>query len=391
MNKNRKKNLILVAIVSGFAVVAILGLGPDQNPDAEFLKKDNTYFAYAEQIVTTCKEDIRCAIDELNDLDKKTTERQTTLNVFLDVVRLYDESDYKCHKTSHHLGLWLYGYTTDIDEAIQYIEMLCGGGIFHGVFENYFITQKFNNTSIEEINIVGLCSKYKDSQVSINLWQCIHGVGHGLINFYDYDVFDAVERCDEFKPGLEQISCSKGIFMQNVIYYYKTEKGDFNEDIYYPCDQVDSKYAPACYHYHSSYILKQNGGSVRETFDTCDEIPREELVRYCYYGIGRQLASEISELNRIVLYCENGSNSEYYTECIRGALMTAVNGNMDPATGFFFCKNIPDQYKANCYEGLGQWVMMLDSRKSAIIIQCIKAGEYQDICIGATLENIRHL
>ena len=125
--KNRKKSLILIVIVSGFAVAAILGLGPDQNPDAEFLKKgNNTYFAYAEQIVTTCKEDIHCAIDELNDLDKNVTERQTTLNVFLDVVRLYDKNNYQCHQTSHHLGMWLYGHTTDLDEAVQYIEMLCG-------------------------------------------------------------------------------------------------------------------------------------------------------------------------------------------------------------------------------------------------------------------------
>ena len=228
---NSKKNLILMGIVSVLAVAAIVAfsLSPDQNPDAEYLKKgDSTYFAYAEQIVQTCKEDVHCSIDELNDLVEKITKRETTLNIFLDVVRLYDKSNYKCHETSHHLGLWLYGYATNLDEAIQYVEMLCGGGLFHGVFQNYFMTQKFNNIPPDEIGVVGLCSKYEEN--SIDRWQCIHGIGHGLINVYDYDVFAAVSRCEELKPGLDQISCSKGTFMQNVVHYYETGKGDFDED-----------------------------------------------------------------------------------------------------------------------------------------------------------------
>ena len=367
-------------------------MGSDLNPDVEFLKKNNaTYFAYAEQIVTTCNSDVHCTIDELNNLDKKIMNRQITLNIFLDIVRIYADGNYACHETSHHLGLWLYGYTTDLDESIQYIEMLCGGGIFHGVFQNYFMTQKFHNVSEEEIDVGSLCSKYEYNTIFINKWQCIHGVGHGLAYFYDYDVLTAVKRCDEFKPGLEQISCAKGIFMQNSVYYYETGKADFNEDIYYPCDQINFKYAPACYHYHSSYILKQKE-TYGESLAVCDNIPREDLVRYCYYGFGRQLTSGINPLSAdAVFFCEAGSNSQYHTECLRGMLMTIVNWNLDPSVGFLFCENVSDQYKENCYDGLGQWVRILDSTESARISHCIKAYEYQDICMAATLENITHL
>ena len=391
---SKKKSLILIAIVSVLAVaIAAVSLSPDQNPDADYLVKGNsTYFVYAEQIVQTCKEDIRCSIDELNDLDEKVTKRGTTLDIFLDVVRLYDKSDYKCHETSHHLGMWLYGHTTNLDEATQYVEMLCGGGLFHGVFQNYFMTQKSNNITPDEIDVVGLCSKYEDD--SINRWQCIHGIGHGLINVYDYDVFAAVSRCEELKPGLDQISCSKGTFMQNVVHYYETGKGDFNEDIYYPCDKVESKLAYACYHYHSSYILKQKQGVLKEIFEACDNIPREEMVKYCYYGLGRQLSAEArNDVDRAIFLCQEGLKVEYHTECLRGMMMTVVNRSTDPTIGFIFCKNLPEQYKANCYDGLGQWIIMLESTDSARLSECIKAesDEYMNICMDATLENIKHL
>jgi len=54
---------------------------------------------------------------------------------------------------------------------------------------------------------------------------------------------------------------------------------------------------------------------------------------------------------------------------------------------------MPEQYKANCYDGLGQWIIMLKPTESARLSECIKAesNEYMNICIDATLENIKHL
>ena len=391
------KGIWVIVVVAAFvaAIVAVSALSPDQNPDADYLKKgDSGYFAYAEQIVQTCKEDIHCVVNELNILDEKITQRETTLNLFLDVVRLYDKGNYRCHQTSHHLGMWLYGHTTNLDESIQYVEMLCGGGLFHGVFQNYFMTQKFENIPPDEIDVVGLCSMYKDNPYSMNRWQCVHGIGHGLIDFYDYDVFAATSRCEEFKQGLDQISCSKGTFMQNVVYYYETRKGDFDEDIFYPCDKVKQKLAYACYHYQSSYIQQQKQGDLREIFEVCDSIPRQEMVRYCYYGLGRLLTAEtVNDVERAVTLCQFGLRVEYQTDCLRGMLMTIVNSGTDPVVGFFFCKNLPEQYKEDCYDGLGQWIILLEPTESGRLSECIKAksDKYMDICMGATLEGIKHL
>ena len=39
------------------------------------------------------------------------------LGTFSDLVLLYDQSDYDCHHTAHHLGMWMYGYTTNLEKA----------------------------------------------------------------------------------------------------------------------------------------------------------------------------------------------------------------------------------------------------------------------------------
>ena len=73
--------------------------------------------------------------------------------------------------------------------------------------------------------------------------------------------------------------------------------------------------------------------------------------------------------------------------------MTIVNCGTDPVVGFFFCKNLPEQYKEDCYDGLGQWIILLEPTESGRLSECIKAesDEYMNICMDATLENIKHL
>ncbi|MGH9922416.1 MAG: hypothetical protein ACRD38_06670, partial [Nitrososphaerales archaeon] len=264
-----KYSLIIVAAISVGSLSTALFLVSQETPNTEELRQDldtqeiaKTEQSHVDAIIAECQNNVHCAMRSLSEL-AKGKDRSTVLTTFTDLITEYDQSYYRCHETAHHLGMFLYSYLGDLNEALPYAKQECGGAVFHGIIQGFLGEQVAKKVNPEDIDITKICPESDDNPYSIDRWQCLHGVGHGLTVLYDYDVFSAVKRCEVFEPGWEQISCSKGLFMQNVVNYLETGYGKFDEnDILFPCNQVESKYAPSCYHYHTSYILKQKGGAI---------------------------------------------------------------------------------------------------------------------------------
>jgi len=261
----------------------------------------------AQKIIFECEDDMQCAVDELQAFSKNEQDEEKIIETFHQLVSLYDKN-YACHKMGHHLGMWLYAHIGDLGESLKEAKMICGGSIYHGVIQNFFAIEHFNDADPSQIDFVDMCPNIKGHPYSIDRWQCLHGLGHGLTVFYENDVFEAVKICEQFEPGWEQISCSKGVFMQNVVVNIERDGGEFDEnDIYYPCNKVDEKWAPQCYHYHSTYILKQSKLNVFDSYDECDGIEPDEFVVYCYHGLGRQFEQNAKgRVENAVQLCEAG-------------------------------------------------------------------------------------
>ena len=123
------------------------------------LSVNNLSKSYTEQIITSCYDNDdhcpRMALDELN----KTTGVQTVLGTFSDLIRLYDENNYSCHHEGHHLGMRLYDYTSNLEEALNHATILCGGSVYHGIFQSFFGGEQFvHNTDKNQIVITQLCT-----------------------------------------------------------------------------------------------------------------------------------------------------------------------------------------------------------------------------------------
>ena len=80
----------------------------------------NSSKSSAEQIMASCQDDDEhCHMMALDDLNK-TVSRQLVLGTFLNLIQLYEENNYSCHHEGHHLGMWLYDYTSNLKEALNY-------------------------------------------------------------------------------------------------------------------------------------------------------------------------------------------------------------------------------------------------------------------------------
>jgi len=386
----------IVAAVIIIGVSSFVYLQPvdedSEKTELEFdIEKLGEEGSLAEQIILSCEDDVHCAVDALHDVATKE-EQSVVLTAFDDLVSLY-ETKYRCHQIGHHLGMWLYAYIGDIADSLAHAKMICGGSIYHGVIQNYLAVEHFSDKDLSEIDFAEICPEIKGHPYSIDRWQCLHGIGHGLTIFFDSDVFKAVQICERFEPGWEQISCSKGVFMQNVVTNFETGGGEFDDDdLYYPCNKVESKWAPPCYHYHPTYILLKNDRLLGESYKDCDNILPEEFVKYCYHGMGRQLERNIAgKIEHALKLCRFGLNTDYHKDCFRGMVMTIVNVNTNPKGGFAFCKDLPQEFKAECYDAVGRWVIMLHPSDEGRTVECLKAenSEYFDICMDASLESLK--
>jgi hypothetical protein len=363
---------------------------------------NNLTRSYAEQIMAHCKNDIHCPVLALGVVYNTTESRQIVLRTFSDLVLLYHESYDDCHDMAHHLGTWLYGYTTNVKEALSYAQpLICGGAVLHGIFQGYFVTAEQVHNAVDK-NQIAITDHCPVGQENIN-WmyerECIHGIGHGLTALYDYNTTAAVDRCNEFGPQWAQSACARGVFMQNVVRYYetKTKVGDFDKNnIYFPCDRTIEKFKPQCYSYHALYLLMRNGNNITDAFAQCDKISPSEFAKYCYQGMGRALADTVytnAELGIASCYLGDQATS-YHDECLRGILRVVLDNDVKTDLAFQSCSLSRPDYKAECYEIVGMWIKMLFSpNQQELERECSKARDtdYVINCINASPDTRVHI
>ena len=326
-----------------------------QNPTIEEEGKSvsNSSLSYAEQIMAYCHDGSEhcpvMALDELN----KTAGRQAVLRTFSDLNLLYDKGYFSCHHVGHHLGWWLYDFTKDLKEALNYATLFCGGSNYHGIFQSYFDREhQVHNVDKDQIKIAHLCPIGQENVNWMHERDCIHGIGHGLTKLYNYNTTAAVSRCNEFTPLWAQSACSRGIFMENNDHFLETGKGDFDKkDIYYPCDRTVEKFAPQCYYYHPMHLLERNNHSLTDTYAQCDNISPDKFVKYCYEGFGR-LLQQVGYRNpeQAIAYCYQGSQPAYHDDCLIGTLKTMLKGDAKTDTAFKFCSLSNLDFKSECYQ-----------------------------------------
>jgi hypothetical protein len=353
----------------------------------------NNSKSYAEKIVAFCQDDNdHCpmmALDELN----KTMSRQLVLGTFSDLLQIYDENNYSCHHDGHHLGMWLYDYTRHLNEALNYATLLCGGSVYHGIFQSYFGGEQFDHhIDKNQIRITHLCPMGQENVNWLQERDCIHGIGHGILELYNYNTTVAVDRCNEFIILWAQSACSRGVFMENTEYFVETGMGDFDkDDIYYPCNKTVEKFASQCYYYYPKYNLERNDLTLKhnltDAFAQCDDISPSKFVKSCYEGIGRLLASiAYTNPEQAIASCYSGNQPTYHDDCLTGTLKTILKGDAKTEVGVNYCSHSNQDFKASCYEIVGIWIKsFLNPSKQEMENECSKAPDVDFVinCINS--------
>lgn len=266
-----------------------------------------------------------------------------------------------CHQESHNIGR--VGYELYKQKAFQECNASCHSGCYHGAMESLLNEKGAANLAA---NINEVCKLF---ETSFGKFECLHGVGHGVLAYLDYDMPQAIIECKKLEDSFAQSSCYGGMFMENVL----TGQGlgaargadkQIHEtpwvnktDPYFPCNKIDQSFPIQyqCYQMQTSWMLTMYNYNFDIVKDKCLNAP-ENMIAVCFKSLGRDAAGQkLRDPEKIMQIC-NKVPELYYNDCVIGALNVIVDfwGPALKEQATELCKLLPQQNKKNCYETLAE-------------------------------------
>lgn len=198
---------------------------------------------------------------------------------------------------------------------------------------------------------------------------CYHGVGHGFMLSYAYDLEGVLEKCNQLpEGGFRREGCWQGTFMENVNSFLRGEDapGVFvRSDPLQPCKHMEMQYQWECYYNHASYLLRIHDHDVGKAAAECLNADPQSRAA-CTRGLG-QLAGtpgwqavilgdrfdESKLVERSIELCDMFPKDEY-DNCVTGIIEDSLNYNREPQA-LRLCSLLAENagQRTSCYRSMG--------------------------------------
>jgi hypothetical protein len=257
-----------------------------------------------------------------------------------------------CHPLMHVIGREAANSYKSISEAFSKGDAYCWSGYHHGIMEGMVAKISLKNLPSQLNNI---CADIpgKD-KYTFDYYNCVHGLGHGIMAELEDDVFKSLEMCDNLSGNWEQQSCYSGVFMQNIIDSTKVaDSGFVSKDLkpsepMYPCTAVNERYKGQCYLGQTSYALQVSGYNFSKVFSMCATV-NEPYRDICNQSMGRDIANQASHEPTLTRNnCNLPNNDNDTINCIIGAAKEIISYYHSDKQVKDFCNILDTKYKSVC-------------------------------------------
>lgn len=277
-------------------------------------------------------------------MEVMVAQNDSNTKVFADANAAYQTSTYvksNCHQIAHIIGRASGKKYADVTKAYEDGDDFCSSGYYHGVLEAALtITDK--DTILSKLNAI--CSGVKNEGIyKLKHYNCVHGLGHGLMQLHDSELFTALNSCDRLVDNWERQSCLGGVFMENIMNEFNpghTTSYLKSDDLLYPCNAVDNYYKEPCYLIQTAHMLKSTGQNFAKVFELCGTVA-SPYDATCYQSLGRDASgNSVSNLDATVNSCNLGLSTRARENCYIGAVKDFVwhYNNLDQ--GLILCDRI---------------------------------------------------
>lgn len=219
---------------------------------------------------------------------------------------------------------------------------------------------------------------------------CIHGLGHGVLAYTNYDMKKAIELCDKVgQPVLgsrEYSECTGGIAMEMMagvndpVAWAKESPNYFSKnDPLAPCDMdfMPEAAQPMCYNFLTPHLFEMAGADLgrpgqkdfEKAFTFCAKLPVSNKLNWenCYGGFGKEFpvlvndrnvesVQELSDakLKTIYEWCRLAKVKDGVAACLSSALSSLYwGGENNRDVAIRFCNVMSDvESQSGCFANL---------------------------------------
>jgi len=277
---------------------------------------------------------------------------EKALRLFDRLVRTDSAVEAACHRIAHTIGSAALARYQNVGKAFAAGSASCSSGYYHGLLERAFA----GVASTDRLATVArdLCRVPTIQKSRYLAYQCIHGLGHGLMIHTGYHMPLSLGICDKLSTQFDQISCTGGVFMENISSSYAIKSRWLRKnDLIYPCNAVKTRHKYYCYIVVTSRILPETGYDWKRTAAICRR-SEADWVGECFESFGRD-ASGFSrqDVGQTIERCRLGA--EFTADCLYGAARGMANdyerGGAKRAGAL--CRTAAPELRPRCFLGIG--------------------------------------
>jgi hypothetical protein len=354
--------------------------GLPAHPIAGNFKPDATELA-------ECQSNQRCYEQALGNLTYYDGPK-AAFRVFDQMIRTDTQFRSGCHRIAHTIGsAALARYKGNVAEAFVRGSSSCASGYYHGILEHSFA--QADAQTVPELGVVArrLCADPQVRNQAYLAFQCLHGLGHGLMIRSGYNLPFSLSVCDRLETGWDQRSCHGGAFMENISSSYGIRSQWLrDDDLIYPCRTIEEHQKEGCYLIVTSRILGANGYDWKDAARVC-RTSDPDWVDTCFQSFGRDAAGvTLFQADRAARLCR--LTDDQAPECFYGAARAIANNHADAASAKGLCELAPKSSKPRCYEGIGTYVEVLIAPKTRQSVCAAITREYFKACMQGAGERV---
>ncbi len=245
-----------------------------------------------------------------------------------------------CHPLVHAIGFAAFNQLNSVSEAMIDGADWCTSGYYHGVFEGAF-TQTDDPIALMQT----VCVSQPDH--TFRDWQCHHGIGHGLMFYYENDLPAATDACHRFPDSFQSEACINGMFMENFVADGIVHKAPYRqaENPLYPCAEQAEADQAHCYATAAHYFLTLYPNAYADGFKWCKEAGTQEAN--CVRGIAsRAMRDQLAHPEVVEALCRQAGDFEPW--CIIGMTSVYLSHIGNSSTGDAFCASLSLSHQVPC-------------------------------------------
>lgn len=325
------------------------------------------------------------------------------------------------HDFSHVIGINAWTPEKAIGAVYLQCNELFQSGCYHGVIQAFFAYRGTDSASV-----ASLCRETPG--IRSNAWlrfQCVHGIGHGLVQTYTMNLPHALAGCDMLGDPWDSESCYGGAFMEFIVGgrgqshhpQVPVKAGDSmpgmdhgamdhaamtadtwpafkarnRSDLLYPCSVLGDRYQRSCYQMQAGLIAEVTGLDFAKVASVCDAAP-DRYRQACYQGIGTYVSGVTArDPAEGIRMCSLGA-PRYRPWCFVGLVKNFIDVTANTDDGIALCRQLgPRDIATSCYVAVGEEAAVLYLAMERRAAACAKAeSQYQEACrFGAGLSTQR--